>query len=203
MSTGDDPTLNEAISSSVEKREMWRYAIDAEFESLDQMETWMRDDSPLPQPLTAHVVLKSKRLSNRKVGTFQCPVVARENLQVYGENYMETHAPFIPYTLLRTFLYLALTENISISQVGIKTAFLYEIIEKYILVPSPRGIPDRPPRTYKLVKAICGLKRAQLVWHKEPVPRLQEIRISRASECSMFILRRNTMLGKHISSCTG
>lgn len=47
-----------------------------------------------------------------------------------------------------------------------KTAFLIGILEEDIWVTSSRNIPGGSSQSYKLLKAIYGLKQAHIVWHK-------------------------------------
>lgn len=166
VTTSDDPTLKEALSATVDEQGLWNLAIDDEFCSLDGKETWIEDDCPKSHPLPTHVILKVKRLANGQVDRFKARVVAGGNYQVYGENYMETHAPVVAFSVVRVFLYIALVRNMEMAQVDVKTAFLNGVLEEDIWVTSPRGIPNRPPKTYKLIKAKYGLKQAHLMWHK-------------------------------------
>lgn len=56
--TGDDPNLKEAMSATSEERALWDAAIQDELKSLDNKETWERDDNPKSQPLPTHIILK-------------------------------------------------------------------------------------------------------------------------------------------------
>lgn len=108
VTTGDEPTLRDALNATPEERDLWMSAIDEEFQSLESKQTWYPDDSPGSQPLPTHPVLKIKRKSDGSVERFKARIVAGGNFQVYGENYKETHAPVVSFTLVRIFLYLTL-----------------------------------------------------------------------------------------------
>ena len=165
VSTSDEPTLKEAFSATPEERDLWLSAIYEEFESLDDHGTWKPDDYPKAQPLPTHAILKVKRKSNGSVDRFKGRIVAGGNFQTYGENYMETYAPVVSFSLVRIFLYLALCLQMCVTQLDIKTAFLNGKLKEDIWVMSPRGVPGVRPRCYKLKKAIYGLKQAHLAWH--------------------------------------
>lgn len=53
----------------------------------------------------------------------------------------------------------------SVAQLDMKTAFLNGILNENVWEMSPRDIPGKPSRCYKLLKAIYGLKEAHLAWH--------------------------------------
>jgi len=165
ITTSDEPTLREAINSSPEERGLWESALDEEFESLDAKGTWQVDNNPGAQPLPTHAILKVKRKSDGSVERFKARVVAGGNFQIYGENYKETYAPVVPFSLVRMFLYLVLCLNMVVAQLDVKTAFLNGDLSENVWVMSPRGIPGRESRCYKLLKAIYGLKQAHLAWH--------------------------------------
>lgn len=114
VSTSDDPTLSEAMSSCPDDHEIRKAASNAEFSSLDETVTWVGDGDPASKPLPTHVVLKVKRILNGKVERFECRIVAGGNFRVYGKNYFETHSPVVSFTFVRIFFLLALTLNMCI-----------------------------------------------------------------------------------------
>lgn len=68
----------------------------------------MEDKNPKSQPLSTHVILKVKELSDGHLDCFRARVVAGARFQVYGAKYMETHAPEVVFTVVRVFLYILL-----------------------------------------------------------------------------------------------
>ena len=98
-------------------------------------------------------LLKVKRKAGGDVERFKARVVAGGNFQKYGEDYLETYAPVVPFSVVRMFLYLTLTLHMCIAQLDVKTAFLNGELAENVWVMSPRGIPGRPSRCYKLLKA--------------------------------------------------
>jgi len=76
VTTGDDPTLKEAMDASPEERETWLSAIDEEFQSIADNETWEPDDAPKATPLPTHVVLNVKRKADGEVDRFKERIVA-------------------------------------------------------------------------------------------------------------------------------
>lgn len=146
ITTSDDPTLAEIKNATSEERTKWEASIAEEFNAFDEMDTWELDDHPKSQPLPTHIVFKVKRKSNGSVERFRSRTVAGGNHQIFGENYLETYAPVISFTLVRIFLYIALLLNMFRAQLDVKTAFLNGLLTEAIWVMSPKGIEGYPSR---------------------------------------------------------
>ena len=166
VTTSDEPTLREAMNATPSECDLWKQAIDDEFKSLKSKCTWTRDDSPGAQPLPTHIVLKVKRNSDGTVDRFKARIVAGGNFQTYGTDYMETYAPVVSFSLVRTFLYIAIMLQLYVAQLDVKTAFLNGDLDEDVWVMSPRGVPGVRCESYRLLKALYGLKQAHLAWHK-------------------------------------
>ena len=95
ITTSDDPTLTEAKASTAEERIHWEAAIDEEFRSFEDMDTWEPDEQPQSQPLPTHIVLNIKRMSEGSIDKFIGPIAAGGNFHILGENYLETFAPVV------------------------------------------------------------------------------------------------------------
>lgn len=93
-------------------------------------------------------------------------MVAGENFQIFGENYLETYAPVISFELVRIFLYISLHLNMFGAQLDVKDAFLNGLLDEVIWVSTRKGIDGHPSCCYKLKRAMYGLKQAHLAWHK-------------------------------------
>lgn len=156
ITTGDEPTLTEAIHASAEEREAWLNAIDEEFKSIEDNDTWELDDEPDGVPLPTHPVLHVKRDADGDLERFKARIFSGVNHQVYGQDYSEIYSPVAEFSLVRVFLYIVLSLRMFIAQVDIKTAFLNGVLEENLWVKSPRGIPGRPSYIYKLKRHCTG-----------------------------------------------
>lgn len=183
------------MNATSEEQELWTSAINDEFRSLDDKETWVLDDHPQSKPLPTHIVLAVKRYSDGRVDRFKRRGAAGGNHQVYGENYKETYAPVVSFSVVRMFLYIAVVMNMCMAQVDVKTAFLNGVLEEDIWTTSPRGIPSRPPRTYKLIKAIYGLKQAHLMWHRRLCKDVTELGFIELPSASCVFQKKGTTTG--------
>ena len=146
-------------------------SIEDEYQSLEDKGTWtvVEDESSVPSALPTHPVFKIKRLSGGVFERCKTRIVAGGNHQTFGVDYHETHAPVVDFATVRFFLRLAVIFSWERMQIDVKTAFLNGDLEEEIYVRSPRGIPDKKSRVYRLRKAIYGLKQAHLAWHSRVV----------------------------------
>lgn len=167
ITISDEPTLSQTLNASPEERDLWKGAIDDEMKSADANNTWAPDRSPESQPLPTHAILKIKRNADGNGERFKARVVAAGNHQVYCENYKETYAPVVSFTVVQLFLYLTLCLGICLGQVNVKTAFLKGELFENVWVMSSRGISEVGSTCYRLCKAMCGLKQAHLAWNKK------------------------------------
>lgn len=190
ITTGDEPTLSEALKSTAEEEDLWLSAIDVDFQSLESKEDWYPDESPQSQPLPTHPVLKIKRNSGGNVERFRAHIVAGGNHQVYGENYKETHSPVVSFSLVRIFLYLTLCLGMSIFQVDMKKAFLNVDLSESVWVMSPRGIPGVRSRCYRLKKDMYELKQAHLAWHSKLCGDLNRLGFNELSRAPCLFSRK-------------
>ena len=162
ITTSDEPTLTEVLNSTPDEKELWIRAIDEEFSSIEENDTWEQDDVPKKPPLPSHLRFNIKRNSNGCIERFKCRLVAGGDRQVYGEDFKESHAPVVNFIAVRLFLYIVLSLQLCIAQVDIKTAFLNGNLEEDVWIYTPRGVPGLSSRTYKLKKS--------LVWSKASPP---------------------------------
>nr|GFA55944.1 putative ribonuclease H-like domain-containing protein [Tanacetum cinerariifolium] len=68
---------------------------------------------------------------------------------------------------IRLFIANAASQNMTIFQSDVKTAFLNGELNKVVYVSQPKGFvnPDLPTHVYKLKKALYGLKQAPRAWY--------------------------------------
>lgn len=134
-------------------------------QSLDAKGTLVLDYSLASQPLPTHIILKVKRKADGSVELFKARVVAGGNHQTFGQDYLETFAPVVSFTLVPLFLHLTLCIQMYVAQLDVKTAFLNGELKKDVWITSPRGVPGLKSYCCKFVKAMYRLKEAHLAWH--------------------------------------
>jgi Reverse transcriptase (RNA-dependent DNA polymerase) len=118
VTTSDEPTLREAMKVSPQEQGLWPQAIEEEFDALDCKGTWVPDLKPHKQALPTHVILKVKRNADVSVERYKARIVAGGNHQQFGQDYFETYAPVVDFSIVRVFLCIAVCSNIRMAQVS-------------------------------------------------------------------------------------
>lgn len=157
-------TYTEAMRSP--ETEDWQYAMDAEYDSLLENETWI-----LKEPPVGRKIIKCKWVYNKKRGTegnivkYKARVVAKGYSQEDGIYYNEAFAPVARYSSIRLLLGIATQYNLNIRQMDAVTAFLNGKLEEEIWMDQIEGYEDGTSRKYKLVKSLYGLMQASRIWN--------------------------------------
>ncbi|KAD3066989.1 hypothetical protein E3N88_34869 [Mikania micrantha] len=120
---------------------------------------------PLPDgkyPIGTRWVFRNKTDDRGIVIKNKARLVVQGYCQEEGIDYDETFAPVARLEAIRLFLAFAISHNIKVYQMDIKSAFLYGTIKEEVYVCQPPGLDDvhHPDWVYKLDKALYGLKQA-------------------------------------------
>ena len=159
-------TYDEAISSK--ECEQWKYAMDDEYNSLVNNDTWQLVEAPENQKVIDNRwVYKVKYLEDGSVDRFKARLVIRGFTQQYGINYEETFSPVVKFTSIRAILSLAAMNNMQMKQFDIKTAFLNGDLKENVYMKQPFGYDDNSGKVCKLVKSLYGLKQASRCWNQK------------------------------------
>nr|GEV75603.1 retrovirus-related Pol polyprotein from transposon TNT 1-94 [Tanacetum cinerariifolium] len=89
-------------------------------------------------------------------------LVAKGYKQEKGIDFKESFAPVTRIEAIRIFNGNAVTKNMKIYQMDIKTSFLNGELRELVYVSQPEGFvnPDKPNHVYRLKKTLYGLKQA-------------------------------------------
>jgi len=160
-------SYSEAMQS--EQKEDWIKAMNDEMSSLQKTKTWELAELPSGfKPLNLKWVFKKKLKQDGTLDRFKARIVVKGFEQREGINYSETFAPVMKKESLRLLLAIAAFYNFSISQMDVKTAFLYGELDEEIYVNQPDGfkVSGQESKVLKLKKSIYGLKQAPRQWNK-------------------------------------
>jgi len=162
-----DPQSYEEAMQSLERKE-WEKAMKEEIQSLEKNNTWKICELPKGSKcLGLKWVFKRKYHSDGKLERYKARLVVKGYEQKYGIDYGETFSPVIRKESLRLLLALATYYGLQITQMDVKTAFLYGELEEEIYVNQPVGFEaeGQNEKVLKLGRAMYGLKQAPRQWN--------------------------------------
>ena len=161
-------TLEEALQG--ENSKQWKEAMEEEYNSLLQNETWAL--TPLPTNRTAigcKWVFRIKYNAEGNVDRFKARLVAKGFLQKEGLDYNETFAPVAKFSSIRCILAIAAIDDAEVHQMDVKTAFLNGELNEDIYMEQPEGFVKESEKNLvcKLNKALYGLKQSPRAWYSK------------------------------------
>lgn len=137
----------------------WKEAMDAEYASLLQNQTWIL--VPRPQHarvLDARWLYKIKRESDGSIARFKARLVIKGYKQIYGLDYNETFASVCRFESVRLLFAIAASEKLHILQFDVKTAFLNGELDEEIFMVQPEGYGIDIGQVCLLLRILYGLK---------------------------------------------
>ena len=142
--------------------DFWSPGIDKEHDCLLRNKTW----TLVKREPNMHV-LPSKYVFRVKNGGPKARLVALGCRQLYGIDYLETFAPVVKLTTIRTLLALAAAQDLECEQMDVTTAFLNGDLDEDIYMQIPEGLrtPQNEGMVCKLRKSLYGLKQAPRQWY--------------------------------------
>lgn len=182
-------TYEEACNSDY--AEQWRLAMDEEFNSLIQNDTWSLEELPAGvKPIPVKWIYKVKKDASGQFERFKARLVVKGFRQKEGIDYTEVFAPVSKFTTVRTLLAKAAAEDLELQQIDIKTAFLHGELEEDIYMEQPVGYEEgKPGLVCKLNKSLYGLKQAPRAWYTRLTKELESIGfVPSAADPSLFTL---------------
>lgn len=98
-------------------------AIENESLSIKEKRTWTADDQPKISTTSHSHYLENEKKSDSNMDRFNAPIGAGGNFKVFGQDYFESCAPLFSFSVVRRFLLVALSQNMSKKQIDVKAAF--------------------------------------------------------------------------------
>ncbi|GJY61214.1 retrovirus-related pol polyprotein from transposon TNT 1-94 [Tanacetum coccineum] len=114
-------------------------------------------------------------------------LVAKGYRQEVGIDFEESFAPVARLKAIKLVIANAASQNMTIFQMEVKTAFLNGELNEVVYVSQPKGFVDldQPTHVYRLKKALYGLKQAPRAWYDK----LSRFLMSSDSPKELSILR--------------
>lgn len=145
----------------------WKKAMDEEYNSLLQNETWTVIVNDGKQKLIDNRwVYKKKTNAEGQVVRYKARLVARGFGQVHGVDFFETYSPVMKLKSFRLLLALAASRRMKIKYFDVTTAFLNGELEERVVMRQPDGYNDGTNRVYLLRRSLYGLKQASRCWNQ-------------------------------------
>lgn len=158
-------TYDEAVNSKESK--LWLEAINEELEAHNFNNTWSYVEKQNQRTITSKWVFNIKRKQNGEVDRYKARLCARGFTQVEGIDYTEIFSPTTRYESIRILLSVSADYNWEITQLDVKTAFLYGELEEDIYMEIPDGVKAPANKVCKLNKSLYGLKQASRCWNRK------------------------------------
>jgi len=192
----DEPTtLEEAFAS--EQSVQWKEAVESEYASLMENETWELVDLPEGrETIGCKWVFKLKHASDGQVERFKGRLVAKGYSQKHGLDYDETFSPVVRHQSIRALLAYGVKQGMLIHQMDVITAFLNGELEEDIYMRQPEGyvVPGKEHMVCKLKRSIYGLKQASRCWNNTFHDHMEQIGFERSSaDPCVYIRSGNSM----------
>lgn len=172
-------TMEEALSglNAIE----WKDAMNAEYQSLLQNNTWTLITLPEgKRAIPCKWVYKIKTDSNGEVVRYKARLVIKGFIQKKGIEYNEIFAPVARHTSIRYLLAMAVKYNLFIEQMDAVTAFLQGDIDTEIYMLQPPCF-EYGEEVCRLNKSIYGLKQASRQWNQKLTSVLKELGLKSSS----------------------
>ncbi|CAJ2629918.1 unnamed protein product [Trifolium pratense] len=164
FSTSNDPNdYDEAV-----KHDVWREAMNQEIQAIERNDTW--ELATLPEgakKIGVKWIYKTKYNEKGEIEKHKARLVAKGYSQQHGIDYNEVFAPVARWDTIRTILAVAASENWTIYQLDVKSAFLHGELTENVYVEQPKGYQKKGDKVYKLKKALYGLKQAPRAWYSK------------------------------------
>nr|GEY80807.1 retrovirus-related Pol polyprotein from transposon TNT 1-94 [Tanacetum cinerariifolium] len=146
----------------------WFQAMQDEIHEFDRLQVW----ELVPQP-DCLMIITLEWIYNVKLDEYgdvlkkKARLVAKGYRQEEVIDFEESFAPVARIDAIRIFIANAVSKNMTIYQMDVKTAFLNGELTEEVYVSQSKGFvdPDHSTHVYRLKKALYGLKQAPRAWY--------------------------------------
>ncbi|MCO5595088.1 hypothetical protein L7F22_049126 [Adiantum nelumboides] len=163
----DEISVDEALSGL--EASQWKEAMDSEYQSLMDNNTWQLVPAPANRKLvTCNWLLRKKFHSDGSVSRYKARLVARGFSQVPGMDYNETFSPVLQITTFRVLIAIAAQFHFLLHQMDVRIVFLHGNLEEEIYMIQPPGYisSEHPNHVCRLLKSLYGLKQSPRQWYR-------------------------------------
>ncbi|MCO5586428.1 hypothetical protein L7F22_040368 [Adiantum nelumboides] len=163
----DEISVDKALSRL--EASQWKEAMDSEYQSLIDNNTWQLVPAPANRKLvTCKWLLRKKFLSDGSVSRYKARLVARGFSQVPGKDYSETFSPVLRITAFQVLIAIAAQFHFLQHQMNVHRAFLHGDLEEEIYMIQPPGYisSEHPNHVCRLLKSLYGQEQSPRQWYR-------------------------------------
>ena len=183
-------------------QDKWHQAIESEFASLKERETWRpirrSEMPPGAVPIKTKWVFKIKRDEHNRVTRYKARLTACGYAQRRGRDYEETFSPVASASSVRFIFAVTAALNLYLDQHDIRTAFLYGVLPKnqrvYLRVHEGLDLPN--DFVLCCLRGIYGLKQSCRLFNQHLNRALSSIGYTQSKSDPCVYFKR---VGDHIS----
>ena len=175
-----------------EHAHFWREAIVRELANLESYDIWEWCDLPPGRKcIDTTWAFKVKTNALGFIDKFKARCCARGYRQIYGLDFLETHAPVTVLSSWRACVAEAARYGMDFDIWDVSGAYLNSPLIEEIYCKPPEGLKGgKPGQVLRLKKALYGLKQAGRAWHQKFTSWLEERGFRAATaDPSLFILQ--------------
>ena len=159
-----------------------------ELEALRKRNVYELVDRPKGRKVTKNRWVFDVKTDGRK----KARLVAKGYSQIEGLDYDQVFSPVVRFETVRLILALAALEDMHVSGLDVRNAYLYGKLDEEIYMEQPEGfaVPGQEHKVLRLLRALYGLKQAGLAWWRTLNESLKELGCKRlVSDAGIFVYR--------------
>jgi hypothetical protein len=174
-----------------EFREIWIRAMEREFDSHYENETWIIDAHPGKNKNILHtqwLYTVKFDIQGNEIAKARLVAIGSADSNQYSEETLYT--PVCPIDVIRFVLSFSHKHGMSLTAMDVTTAFLYGILEHEIFLRIPNGLEiDKQKYALRLKKSIYGLKVSSKCWYSTLKQEIKKIGYSpsTAERCLFYM----------------
>ncbi|KAF7342817.1 Retrovirus-related Pol polyprotein from transposon TNT 1-94 [Mycena sanguinolenta] len=181
----DPQSVAEAFASP--QADEWRSAISDELKSIKDMNVYKlvpRTNVPKDRKIMlGKFVFKTKRDADGMVARYKARYVLLGHKMIYGKDFNKTTSPTARAESLRILFHLAAALDLELTQIDVKTAYLYGDIDETCWMEQPKGLeePGKEDWVWELQKGLYGMPQGGRLWNKHMDARMKGIGFTQLS----------------------
>jgi hypothetical protein len=182
----DDPkSAKEALDSTL--AEEWLAAMHDELKSIKEMGVYtLVPRAAVPKGrkvMRGKFVFRTKRDFMGAVSRYKARYVLLGHQMIYGKDYTKTTSPTARAESLRILFHLAAALDFELTQIDVKTAYLYGAIDETTWMEQPKGFeePGKEDWLWEIKKGLYSMKQGGQLWNRHMDSQMKAIGFTQLS----------------------